>query len=141
MADSVEVRYLYPPNHEGGANPVPVRKVIVVMAGLSDGTGETDVVKVRLTDLMKHDGSTPTRTAIERIQGSIQGMTVLLEWDRAANAEAALLGPGVYDLDFRTGGGRVDYGEEGDRTGNIILTSLYADSGDTYDLTLTVRLK
>ena len=141
MADDVEVRYLYPPNHEGGANPVPVRKVIVVMAGLSDGTGETDVVKVRLTDLMKRDGSTPTRTAIERIQGSIQGMTVLLEWDRAANAEAALLGPGVYDLDFRTGGGRVDYGEEGDRTGNIILTSLYADSGDTYDLTLTVRLK
>ena len=141
MADDVEVRYIYPPNLEGGANPMPTRKVIVVMAGLSDGTGETDVVKVRLEDLMKHDGSTPTRTSIERIQGNINGMTVLLEWDRAANAEIALLGPGNYDQDYRTGGGRVDYGEEGDRTGNIMLTSLYADSGDSYDLTLTVRLK
>ena len=141
MADAVEVRYLYPPNHEGGANPVPVRKVIVVMSGLSDGTGETDVVKVRLTDLLKHDGATPTRTAIERIQGNVNGLTVLLEWDRAANAEIGLFGPGNYDEDYRPGGGRVDYGEEGDRTGNIMLTSLYADSGDSYDITLTIRLK
>ncbi|MCG7854128.1 MAG: hypothetical protein MIO92_16555 [Methanosarcinaceae archaeon] len=141
MADSAQVHYIYPPNHDGGANPVPTRKVVVGMVGLSDGTGETSVVKVRLTDLMKHDGSTPTRTAVERIQGNIQGMTVVLAWDRALAAGIKMLGPGVYDLDFRGTGGIVDPGEDGDRTGNITLTSLYADSGDTYDLTLTVRLK
>jgi len=141
MADSAQVHYIYPASHDLGANPVPTRKVVVGMVGLSDGTGETSVVKVRLTDLMKHDGSTPTRTAVERIQGNIQGMTVVLAWDRALAAGIKMLGPGVYDLDFRGTGGIVDPGEEGDRTGNIILTSLYADSGDTYDLTLTVRLK
>jgi hypothetical protein len=90
---------------------------------------------------MKHDGSTPTRTAVERIQGTITGMTIVLGWDRAAPAGIKLLGPGVYDLDFRSVGGIVDPGEEGDRTGDIFLTSSYADSGDSYDLTITVRLK
>jgi len=141
MADTVQVRYIYPPNLEGGANPVPTRRVVVNMAGVSDGTGETRVTKVRLTDLMKHDGSTPTRTAIERIQGNIQGMTLVLYWDRSPAAQFKLLGPGSYNLDFTFGGGITDYGEEGDRTGDIMLTSWFADSGDTYDIALTVRLK
>ena len=141
MADDVGIKYIYPPNHDGGANPVPTRKVTVNFWGLSDGSGETDVIKVRLTDLMKHGGATPTRTAIENIKYNISGMTVRLEWDRAANAPIALLGAGRSELDYRREGGIVDPGEEGDRTGNIILTSLYADSGDSYDITLTVRLK
>ena len=141
MADSVQIKYVYPPNHDGGANPVPTRKVVVGMVGLSDGTGETKVTKVRLTDLMKHDGSTPTRTAVERIQGNVNGMTVTLGWDRAAAAGIYMLGPGNYDLDFKSAGGLVDPGEEGDRTGDIFLTSSYADSGDSYNLVLTVRLK
>lgn len=141
MADAVQVHYIYPASHDLGANPTPTRKVVVGMVGLSDGTGETKVTKVRLTDLMKHGGDTPTRTAVERIQGTITGMTVTLGWDRAAAAGIKLLGPGVYDLDFRGTGGIVDPGEAGDRTGDIFLTSTYADSGDSYDLTLTVRLK
>ena len=141
MADEVGIKYVYPANHQDAPNPIPTRKVVVNMWGLSDGSGETDVVKVRLTDLLKHDGAIPTRTAIENIKYSINGMTVRLEWDRAANAPIALLGPRSDEFDYRQGGGIVDPGEEGDRTGNIILTSEYADSGDSYDITLTVRLK
>lgn len=141
MADLVQVKYVYPPNYNDAPNPVPTRKVVVGMVGVSDGTGETKVTKVRLTDLMKHDGSTPTRTAVERIQGNVNGMTVVLGWDRAAAAGIYMLGPGNYDLDFRSAGGLVDPGEEGDRTGDIFLTSSYADSGDSYNLVLTVRLK
>ena len=141
MADTVDVRYLYPPNYDDMPNPMPTRKVVVQMTGLSDGTGETDVVKVRLSDLLKNNGQTPTRTAIEKIVGNVFGMTVRLEWDRAPNAEIKLLAAGRYNLDYRSVGGLVDPGEEGDRTGNIMLTSLYTDSGDSYDITLTVRLK
>ena len=141
MADEVGIKYIYPANHDTGANPVPTRKVVVNFWGLSDGTGETDVIKIRLTDLLTHDGSTPTRTAIENIKYNIRGMTVRLEWDRAANAQIALLGPQSGEFDYRKEGGIVDPGESGDRTGNIILTSIYADSGDSYDISLTVRLK
>ena len=141
MADDVGIKYLYPANYQDAPNPVPTRKVVVNFWGLSDGSGETDVIKVRLTDLMKHDGSTPTRTAIENIKYNIRGMTVRLEWDRAANAPIALLGPETDEFNYRAEGGIVDPGEDGDRTGNIIMTSLYADQGDSYDITLTVRLK
>ena len=141
MADTVNVKYIYPANHDGGANPTPVRKVMVNMTNESDGSGETDIVKVRLTDLMKHDGTTPTRSAIEEIKYNIQGMWVRLEWDRSPHAEIAYLGPGTDTKGYRSVGGIVDPGESGDRTGNIILTTINADSGDSYDITLTVRLK
>ena len=141
MADTVNIQYIYPPNHDGGANPVPTRKVVVNMTGTCDGTGETDVIKVRLTDLMKHGGATPTRTAVEKITYTIFGEIVQLEWDRAAHAPIARLSPGEATMDFRTEGGKVDPGESGDRTGNIILTTVGGDSGDSYDITLTVRLK
>jgi len=141
MADTVDVRYLYPANYDDMPNPTPTRRVVVQMTGLSDGTGETDIVKVRLSDLLMHTGLTPTRTAVEKIVGNVYGMTVQLEWDRAPRAEIKLLGAGRYNLDYHSVGGLVDPGEEGDRTGNIILSSLYTDSGDSYDLTLTVRLK
>lgn len=141
MADTVNIKYVYPPNYNDAPNPFGVRKVVVQLTCLSDGTGETDVVKVRLTDLLKHDGSTPTRTAIERIIGNVSGMRVKLEWDRAPNAEIVLLSSGRHNLSYRADGGLIDPGEAGDRTGDILLTSLYADSGDSYDITITVRLK
>lgn len=141
MADAVAINYVYPPNYDDAPNPMPTRKVVVRMRGLSDGTGETDIVKVRLNELMKHDGQTPTRTAVEKIVGNVYGQTVLLEWDRAPNAEIKLLSPGRYNIDYTDVGGLIDPGEEGDRTGNILLSTVYSDSGDSYDLTLTVRLK
>lgn len=144
MADTVDVRYIYPPNYDNAPNPFPTRRVVVQMTCASDGTGETDVTKVRLSELMKHDGSTPTRTAIERIEYNIAGMWVKLEWDRAPHAEIAYLGPGSGVKDYRQAGGLVDPGEEGDRTGDIILTSSGYDStaeDDSYDITLTIRLK
>ena len=145
MADTITTQYVYPANLDGGANPVPTRKVVVHMTNYSDGTGETDAVKVRLTDLLKHDGTVPTRTAIEEIKYSIYGMVIRLEWDRAPNATIALLGDSAAavsgTISFRDVGGLVDPGEEGDRTGNIMLTTVAHASGDFYDITLTVRLK
>ncbi len=90
MADTVDIQYIYPSNYQDAPNPVPTRRVVVNFAGISDGTGETEVTKVRLTDLLKHDGTTPTRTTIEKITATITGMTVLLAWDRAPDAEITL---------------------------------------------------
>ncbi len=141
MADTVDIQYIYPPNHDGGTNPVPTRRVVVNFAGISDGTGETEVTKIRLTDLLKHDGSTPTRTTVEKITATITGMTILLAWDRTPDAEIKLLGSGQHVYDYTFAGGFVDPGEAGDRTGDIMLSSLYADTGDSYDIILTLKLK
>ena len=97
-------------------------------------------------DIKKPEDKSPVyainrRDSIENIKYNIRGMTARLEWDRAANASIAILGPDTGEFDYRREGGIVDPGEEGDRTGNIILTSVYADTGDSYDITLTVKLK
>lgn len=146
MVDSVKVEYLYPPKMLDGvwAEKSGNRRVTVRLSGISDGTGETDVIKVRLSDLKTVSGKVPTRTALELIDYLVNGLTILLEWDRAPHAEIIRLngngGPDSGKMDYCSIGGKVDPGED-DRTGDILLTSTNADAGDSYDITMCLRLK
>lgn len=146
MVDTVNVEYLYPPKlldgrwdeHSGN------RRVIARLSGLSDGTGETDVTKIRLADLKTASGKVPTRTAVEWIQWMATGLTVLLEWDRAPNAEIIRIDADANrdsgEVDWACFGGKLDPGED-DRTGNILLSTTSADNGDSYEITVCLRLK
>ena len=144
MADTVGVKWIYPPNWDG--NPPDNngwREVTVRFHGISDGTGEADVTKVDISELRTVQGIVPTRTKITSIKYMVNGMSVRLEWDRSPNAVIAILGitagnDGVLDWG---GKGLVDPGEVGDRTGDILLTTGGATSGDTYDITMCIKLK
>ena len=150
MADTVAVTWIYPPKMQDGQwdEKSGNRRVIVRLTGKSDSTGETDVVKVDLTDLKTQAGNIPQRTVIEKIKWYIAGMAVVLEWDRSPHAEIIRLNDfgfnnaetRVGEIDWSKEGGLLDPGLD-DSTGNIILTSLYTYSGDTYDITLYIRLK
>ena len=144
MADLTDIHYIYPPNFQDAPNTYEhsgTRRVIVQLGCVSDGTGETDVVKIDLSELRMPDGTIPTRSAVERLEYDIRGMRIGLEWDRAPHAAIAILSEGQGFRDFRSEGGKVDPGVEGDRTGDIILTSDDADDGDNYDITIWLRLK
>lgn len=143
MADTVEVEYIYPPNmldgdfdeHSGN------RHVVVQLLGLSDGTGETNVKKVDLTDLKHPNGSSPARVAVEKIDYHTSGMGATLNFDRTPAKLIARIPIGDNGcVDFTNTGGKVDTGGDGG-TGDILLTSVDADAGDTYDITLTLKLK
>jgi len=146
MADTVTVEYLYPPNllDEIIDNRAGNRRVIVRLSGTSDGTGETDVKKIDLTDLKTHNGQNPAKTAIEWIKYDINGLTCLLEWERTPHAEIVKLNASgtntAGELDFTQFGGKVDPGED-DLTGDILLTTTNADNGDSYEIIMCVRLK
>lgn len=146
MADTVIVEYLYPPAMlDGGWDEKSGNKrVIVRLAGVSDGTGETDVVKIDLSDLKTLNGNVPGRTAIEWIDYNVLSMTVVLEWDRAPHAEICRIDGNTTNaigrLDWERFGGKVDPGGD-DRTGDILLTSTNAANGDSYEITLSLRLK
>ena len=146
MADTVSVTYLYPPNLLDGSwdERSGNHRVVVQLAGLSDGSGETDVIKIAMSDLKTPAGNVPAKTAVEWIQGQILGMTVTLEWDRAPHAEIIRLNAHAQeshpDIDWTSFKGKVDPGGD-DRTGDILLTSTNTDSGDSYDLTIGLRLK
>ena len=146
MAYTVSVKWLYPPDMQDGGwdDKSGNRRVVVRLTGSSDGTGETDVRKVDLDLLKTPNGKVPQRTVVEEIMWHVFGMTVVLEWDRTPHAEIIRINENGVEINghmcWKDTGGNLDPGLD-DATGDILLTSTNATSGDNYDITLTLRLK
>lgn len=112
---------------------------IVRLTNISDGTGETDVVKVDVSTLTNSQGKVVTRTRIKELWWNIQGFTsVRLEWDATTDDEIAVLAGSGY-LDLHKLGGLLDPASAG-ATGDILLTTAGAVSGATYTIVLVVEL-
>jgi hypothetical protein len=106
---------------------------------LSDGTGESGVTKVDISTFNCRNGQGASYSKIERIEYNVNGMTVALYWDHTTDDEIAVLG-GSGIIDQSADGGRVDPKSAGG-TGDILLTTSGHTSGDSYDITLYMRLK
>lgn len=117
------------------------KRIVVRLTNISDGTGESAVVKIDKSGLTGPDGTEPSKLVIERVEYDIQGFTsIRLYWDHTTDDEICVLGPGVGYLDWREVGGLVDPGSAGE-TGDVILTTNGHSSGDTYTITIYARLK
>jgi hypothetical protein len=113
---------------------------IVRITNASDGTGESAVAKIDKSALTGPDGTEPSKLVVEKIEGNVDGMQVRLFWDHDTDDEIGIFSGGSIDRDYRKGGGLVDPGSTGG-TGDILLTTSGHTSGDSYDLTLHLRLK
>lgn len=132
MADTVTVETIY-----NGA-----RRKIYHLTGISDGTGETNVTKVDISTLTFDGGTVPTYTAVDMIDFNCQGYgSVRLYWDHTTDDEIAIL-PGSLagTIHFEALGGKVDPRSSGG-TGDILLSTVGATSGATYDITIYLRPK
>ena len=144
--DITSVQWIYPPDMQDSQwdEKSGNRRVVVKLVGVSDGTGETDVVKVDLDLLKTPSGNVPKRTVIESVQYYVFGMTCVLEWDRAPRAEIIRINQsGASDgggKSWASVGGYVDPGSD-DGTGDILLTTTNCTNEDNYDITLSLRLK
>ena len=141
MADAIYDVWVYPPLYSGTppANGGWL-KVVRHITCISDGTGETNVVKVDLSTLRMPDGQAPLSLAVESVRYSISGFTsITLKWDRISDIKICTLPPHSAYLEFNPILCLNDSGADG--TGDIILTSAGASAGDTYDITLTLKLK
>lgn len=128
MTDTVDTKVV----HNG-------RYYVVHLQNRSDSTGESGVTKVDISGLRTPNGAVCTKTAVDRIEYSISGMTVRLDWDHDTDDEIATLG-GSGALDWSASGGNVDPVSAGG-TGDIKLTTAGQVSGSTYDITLYIRPK
>lgn len=127
MADAVVAKYI-------SKGP---RKAIVALNCISDGTGETGVIKVALSSLLLATGVAPTKLAIQEVQWSIQGFTtVRFLWDHNTDNVAVIMAAGNGYRYYGDVGVLPDPGSAGG-TGDIILTSVGAVSGATYDIVLS----
>jgi hypothetical protein len=115
-------------------------RLLVRIANISDGTGESAVVKVDKSTLTNAYGLEPAKLIVMSIHSMIQGFSsVRLYWDHTTDDELAVLPSGIAYRDFTEAGGLADPGSTGG-TGDIILTTAGAVSGATYDILLDLLL-
>ena len=115
------------------------RRRVVRLTNISDGTGESAVVKVDKSALTGPDGSAVGRIVVEKIEYVCDGMQVRLHWDADTDDEIAVLaGSGFFD--WTESGGLVDPASTGS-VGDILLTTNAHTAGDAYTITLYLRLK
>lgn len=132
MADTVTSKVL------PAATGQSTRHYGVRLTNISDGTGESNVIKIALSGLKGPDGITTTTFPIEELVWNIQGFTsITLAWDHNTDITIDVLSGQGY-RDYRNYGLLCDSGTGG--TGDVILTTNGAASGATYDITIIGRL-
>jgi len=107
---------------------------------LSDGTGETKVLKIDKSGLVGPAGVEPSKLVIEELTWSISGFTAIeLYFDHDADDPVAKMAGSGY-IDYRQVGGLVDPASTGG-TGDLLLSTIGAAADATYDVTIVARLK
>lgn len=115
-------------------------KMQLVLTNISDGTGESNVVKLDISTILDQVGLPCVRAGILDVQHSIQGFSsVRFSWDHTVDDQSLVLAPGngyqCFDvspwLDPQSAGG----------TGDLLLTTAGAAAGATYNITLTIALR
>ena len=114
------------------------REAIFYLTNTSDGTGESAVTKVDVSELSSlQDGTACTGVRIKRITFTNVGMGVKLLWDASTDVIAAELPADYSDtLDYSDLSGLPNVAASGGNTGDIQLTTVGHSSGDTYAIVL-----
>lgn len=125
----------------------------VQLLNLSDGTGESNVVKVDKSALLAQDAAEPARLAIAQIRWNIQGFTYIrLSFDHDTDDIVRYLSGSGYDdyggMGYPNAPDAAYVGASGlladpataGGTGDLLLTTVGHSSGDTYDILMTLRL-
>ena len=124
MADAVTSQTLF------DGSKTTVRKYI----NFSDGTGESAVIKVNISDLT----GTPTAVKILRVWYTIFGMSVRILFDHTTDDEVLILS-GEGSFDFRDFGGIPDPASSGG-AGDIVFTTVAHTANDHYVIVLEIGI-
>lgn len=117
---------------------------LIHLTNISDGTGESAVIKADISTLLATDGAAPDALDILECRWAIQGFTsVRILWGTTSAVVALVLTGSGYD-DFRGDAfNRASNGLTDPRTAtgerDILLTTNGGSSGATYDITLRLR--
>ena len=109
------------------------RTAIMKFTNISDGVGESAVLKVDVSALTpSNSGKTCTKVTVTKIYIANHGMEVRMFWDATADVPFFLSSPGATQtLDFSAFGGITNNGGAG-VTGDIVFSTADASAGDTY---------
>jgi hypothetical protein len=114
-------------------------KFVVKLTNFSDGSGETDVIKVDAsnTTFMTEDGTRKIAKVWFSVNTANSKSAVEIKWDGATDATALLLsGQGFFD--FRTAGDEITNNAT-TPTGDVLLSTKNFANGDNYSLVIEFR--
>lgn len=122
------------------------RSVTYEFTNESDGTGESAVRKIDITNLVGRYGvpgiDLPDSLALEDISYEINGFNyVTLYWDRQPSDIAIITMVDSGGVSYKEVGGRLDPNREQDGTGDIILTTDGGADGSGYRIIAKFRKK
>lgn len=110
------------------------RNAVMMFTNLSDGTGESAVLKVDVSGLSAPPGQTCTGVTVWRVLYDIFGMSVSMLWDADTDVRFLVLaGYGNHDFSLTSG---IPNNAGAGKTGDIRFTTNGASSGDTYSIML-----
>ena len=113
------------------------RLFIAKFTNISDGTGETAVVKIDVSTLAVNSfGLACNGVKINKIYGTTHGLDVRILWDATTDVFAWQIPQNSnYLMDFSSFGGIPNNAGAGS-TGDVLFTTADASSGDMYSIVL-----
>lgn len=109
--------------------------VVVHLNNLSDGTGESAVLKVDVSTLVPDP---TTHLVLRRCSYDVKGGAVELFWDAAADKLLLLMSGQMTDRDFSNWGGLKNDAGAG-ITGDVLLTTVGFVANSGYSITLEFK--
>ncbi len=111
----------------------------VRLTNVSDGTGESAVVKVDKYGLTDLDGNEPVALDLIGIEWDVSGMNVTLLWDHTTDDEMIVLnGQGEWD---QTRDGAIRDPRSAGGTGDVLLTTNGHTAADSYTILLRLKMR
>jgi len=112
------------------------RTAVMKFTNISDGTGETAVLKVDVSALSGFQGASCTGVNIVTLDAMTVGMGVDILWDATTDVICYTIGADQFvSFDFARFGGITNNAGSG-KTGDIMFTTDGATAGDRYTIVL-----
>jgi hypothetical protein len=114
------------------------KRAVFKFTNISDGTGESGVIKIDVSALTPYQGKACTSVAIQNLDAITAGMGVNLLWDATTDVICLTIGEADFvTFDFSRFGGLTNNAGTG-KTGDLLFTTIGAASGDRYTIVMEV---
>lgn len=111
-------------------------RAVFKFTNISDGTGESAVVKIDVSALASFQGEPCTSVSIQKVHVITAGMGLNMLWDATTDVVAMTFGEADFvSLDFSGFGGIINNAGTG-KTGDLLFTTVGAASGDRYTVVI-----
>jgi hypothetical protein len=116
------------------------KKVVQKFTNISDGSGESAVVKVDVSSLATNSrGDACTGVVIEKIWWQCIGMKVQILFDASTNVFCIELGENQSGNQDYTNFGGLSNNSGSGKTGDVLFTTVGHTSADTYTIIMAMR--